>query len=63
MEQLLLPFMSFKNEAELMKEQLIYEIEQMIQERLGDYHKKHLEDDTWFRKKWLTDDLKRRFIY
>ena len=62
-EQLLFDFMPAKNEAELQKAQLAYKLEQMIQEQFSDYHKKHLEDNTWFRKKWLTDDIKRRFLY
>ena len=59
MVQLLLPFMPYKTETELIKAQ----VENYIKTKLEAYSKKHLEDDAWFRKKWITDDIKRRYMY
>lgn len=54
--QLLFDFMPCRYEYELKVIQKIYD-------KFGDYHKKHLEDDTWFRKDWITDDIRRRYLY
>ena len=56
MTQLLFDFMPCSTEKEL-------KIIQSIWSKLEDYDKKHLEDDTWFRKNWITDDIRRRYLY
>ena len=40
-----------------------YEYDLLILQKMGDYQKKHLEDDTWFRKKWITKDIEGRYLY
>jgi hypothetical protein len=50
--QLLFDFMPCKYEYEL-------EILQLTVSSFGDYNKKHLEDDTWFRKKWIDENVKK----
>lgn len=59
MVQLLLPFMPYKTETELIETQIEY----CIKTKLESYAKNHLEDDTWFRKTWINEDIKRRYMY
>lgn len=54
--QLLFDFMPCKTEKELL-------IIQSIWNKLGDYDKAHLDDDTWFRKNWVNEDIRRRYLY
>ena len=36
-----------------------YEYELLILQHMGKYHREHLEDDTWFRKNWVTEETKK----
>ena len=36
-----------------------YEYELLILQHMGEYHREHLEDDTWFRKKWIDENVKK----
>jgi hypothetical protein len=56
MTQLLFDFMPCKTEKELL-------IIQSIWNKLCEYDKVHLDDDTWFRKNWVNEDIRRRYLY